>query len=100
MEFLAENVSWKRDCATGVLLLAGGGVVFASRGKAKGKPPEPPPFRLGHLQAEDLQVRVPEVGVVDTETHVAGKSVGSATALSHQRRDGPAVTPCPAPPPP
>src|SRR5512140_1162580 len=72
-----------------VVVLAGGGAVLASRGKEKPKTGEPqPPFRLGKVQAEDLQVSVREVGVVDPETKVDVKSVVSGRVVSLKVRDG------------
>ncbi len=75
-----------------VLTLAGTGVVFASRGgdKHKGKPEEPP-FRLGQAKAEDLQVSVREVGVVDPETKVDVKSSVSGRVVTLKVRDGAVV---------
>ncbi len=87
---MSKKVKWILTSA-GVLLLAGGGVVFASRGKDKSKEPEPPPFRVGKVQAEDLQVSVREVGVVDPETKVDVKSVVSGRVVSLKVRDGAVV---------
>src|SRR5664280_451970 len=84
---MSKKLKWILASA-GVLLLAGGGVLFASRGKDKGKEPEPPPFRVGKVQAEDLQVSVREVGVVDPETKVDVKSVVSGRVVSLKVRDG------------
>ncbi len=61
---------------TVVLVLAGAALVWA-KNKDKGDPKlENSPFRLGKVQAEDLQVSVREVGVVDPVTKVEVKSVG------------------------
>ncbi|HEX7527668.1 MAG TPA: efflux RND transporter periplasmic adaptor subunit [Thermoanaerobaculia bacterium] len=87
---MSKKLKWILASA-GVLLLAGGGVLFASRGKEKGKEPEPPPFRVGKVQAEDLQVSVREVGVVDPETKVDVKSVVSGRVVSLKVRDGAVV---------
>jgi HlyD family secretion protein len=87
---MSKKIKWILTSA-GVLLLAGGGVVFASRGKDKGKTPDPPPFRIGKVQAEDLQVSVREVGVVDPETKVDVKSVVSGRVISLKVRDGAVV---------
>jgi RND family efflux transporter MFP subunit len=84
---MSKKLKWILASA-GVLLLAGGGVVLASRGKDKSKEPEPPPFRVGKVQAEDLQVSVREVGVVDPETKVDVKSVVSGRVVSLKVRDG------------
>ena len=51
---------------TVVLVLAGAALVWAkSRDKADPGKVDSTPFRLGKVQAEDLQVSVREVGVVD-----------------------------------
>jgi len=75
------------------ILAAGGGAVFASRGKEKGKDKKEAqlPFRLGKVQAEDLQVSVREVGVVDPETKVDVKSAVSGRVVSLKVRDGAVV---------
>jgi HlyD family secretion protein len=77
----------------GVAILAAGGAVFASRGKEKGKKPEenPTPFRIGKVQAEDLQISVREVGVVDPVTKVDVKSAVSGRILSLKVREGAVV---------
>jgi HlyD family secretion protein len=75
----------------GVVVLAGGGAVFASRGKDQPMGPDQLPFRLGKVQAEDLQVSVREVGVVDPETKVDVKSVVSGRVVSLRVRDGAVV---------
>src|ERR1019366_9373314 len=87
---MSKKLKWILASA-GVILLAGGGVVFASRGKDKGKEPEAPPFRLGKVQAEDLQVSVREVGVVDPETKVDVKSAVSGRVVALKVRDGAVV---------
>ncbi len=69
----------------------GGGALFASRGKEKPKKEEASPFRLGKVQAEDLQVSVREVGVVDPETKVDVKSTVSGRVLSISVREGAVV---------
>jgi RND family efflux transporter MFP subunit len=73
-----------------VAVLAGGGAVFASRGK---EPigPDQLPFRLGKVQSEDLQVSVREVGVVDPETKVDVKSAVSGRVVTLKVRDGAVV---------
>src|SRR5512140_2569965 len=72
-----------------VVVLAGGGAVLASRGKEKPKTGEPEtPFRLGKVKAEDLQVSVREVGVVDPETKVDVKSVVSGKVVTLKVREG------------
>ena len=74
----------------GVAVLAGGGAVFASRGK-EAIGPDQLPFRLGKVQSEDLQVSVREVGVVDPETKVDVKSVVSGRVVAMKVRDGAVV---------
>jgi RND family efflux transporter MFP subunit len=87
---MSKKLKWILSAA-GVVVLAGGGVVFASRGKDKAKGPEQPPFRIGKVQAEDLQVSVREVGVVDPETKVDVKSAVSGRVVSLKVRDGAVV---------
>jgi hypothetical protein len=61
----------KRWIVLGVLFaVVAGGAVVAMRGKDKPKTAGDLPFRLGKVQAEDLQVSVREVGVVDPVTKV------------------------------
>ena len=72
----------------GFVVVAGAGVVFASRGKDKAAGAEKLPFRLGKVQAEDLQVSVREVGVVEPETKVDVKSVVSGRVVSLKVREG------------
>ena len=71
----------------GVAVLAGGGAVFASRGKET-IGPDQLPFRLGKVQSEDLQVSVREVGVVDPETKVDVKSAVSGRVVTLKVREG------------
>ena len=60
-----------------VLLVLGGVALVAAKSKEKGdSKEESSPFRLGKVQAEDLQVSVREVGVVDPEIKVDVKSAG------------------------
>jgi RND family efflux transporter MFP subunit len=75
----------------GIVILAGGGYVFASRGKDTPNGPDQLPFRLGKVQAEDLQVSVREVGVVEPETKVDVKSVVSGRVVLMKVRDGAVV---------
>jgi HlyD family secretion protein len=73
---------------TVVLALAGVALV-AAKSKDKGDPKvENSPFRLGKVQAEDLQVSVREVGVVDPVTMVDVKSAVSGRVLSLAVREG------------
>jgi len=72
-----------------VVALAAAGVVFASRGKDKpGGDKDKTPFRIGEVKAEDLQVSVREVGVVDPFTKVDVKSVVSGRIKSLRIREG------------
>ncbi|HMA18877.1 MAG TPA: efflux RND transporter periplasmic adaptor subunit [Thermoanaerobaculia bacterium] len=72
------------------VILAGGAIV-AMRGKDKPKVPDEPPFRLGKVQAEDLQVSVREVGVVDPVTKVDVKSPVSGRVVGLKVREGAVV---------
>lgn len=75
-----------------VVALAAGGAVFASRGKDKpGDGKDASPFRVGAVKAEDLQVSVREVGVVDPFTKVDVKSVVSGRIRSLRVREGAVV---------
>jgi len=74
-----------------VILLATGALV-AARGKGKTDPKaQTSPFRLGKVQAEDLQVSVREVGVVDAVSKVDVKSAVSGRVLSLRVREGAVV---------
>jgi len=78
---------WLVFGTVGVLLA--GGVLVAARGKEKeGKES---PFRIAKVQAEDLQVSVREVGVVDPVTKVDVKSAVSGRVLSLRVREGAVV---------
>lgn len=73
-------------------LALAGGVLIAARGREKGKPDgDDTPFRVGKAQAEDLQVSVREVGVVDPVTKVDVKSTVSGRVTSLRVRDGAVV---------
>ena len=75
-----------------VILVLGGAALVAAKSKDKGDPKaENSPFRLGKVQAEDLQVSVREVGVVDPVTKVDVKSVVSGRVLSLKVREGAVV---------
>ncbi|MEP6802265.1 MAG: efflux RND transporter periplasmic adaptor subunit [Acidobacteriota bacterium] len=70
------------------VLLAAAGII-AARGRDKSDPKaQSSPFRLGKVQAENLQVSVREVGVVDPETKVDVKSAVSGRVISLRVRDG------------
>ena len=73
-----------------VALVLGAVAVVAAKSKDKDKDPkaENTPFRLGKVQAEDLQVSVREVGVVDPVTKVEVKSVVSGRVLTLKVREG------------
>jgi HlyD family secretion protein len=74
-----------------VVILAGSLVVARATTKSKPKDVESP-FRLGKVQAEDLQVSVREVGVVDPEIKVDVKSAVSGRVQVLKVREGDAVT--------
>jgi len=75
-----------------VALVLGGVALVAAKSRDKGDPKaENSPFRLGKVQAEDLQVSVREVGVVDPVTKVEVKSVVSGRVLSLSVREGAVV---------
>ena len=76
---------------TVLLVLAGVGLV-AAKGRDKADPKaDVSPFRLGKVQAEDLQVSVREVGVVDPVTKVDVKSAVSGRVLTLKVREGAVV---------
>jgi RND family efflux transporter MFP subunit len=74
-----------------VVLAVGAVALVAAKGKEKDPKEEASPFRLGKVQAEDLQVSVREVGVVDPVTKVDVKSVVSGRVLSLSVREGAVV---------
>lgn len=82
---------WVIVSVAGVALATG--MFFTLRGSdGKGKKAEAStPFRLGKVQAEDLQVSVREVGVVDPLTKVDVKSTVSGRIVSLKVREGAAV---------
>ncbi len=82
----------KRWILLGMLgVLVAGGAVVAMRSKDKPKGSEELPFRLGKVQAEDLQVSVREVGVVDPVTKVDVKSPVSGRVVGLRVREGAVV---------
>jgi RND family efflux transporter MFP subunit len=82
----------KRWIVLGILgVLVAGGAIIAMRGKDKPKGSEELPFRLGKVQAEDLQVSVREVGVVDPVTKVDVKSPVSGRVVGLRVREGAVV---------
>ena len=71
----------------GVVLV--GGLLAVAKGRDKGKGAgQEPPFRLGKVQAEDLQVSVREVGVVDPYTKVEVKATVSGRIVTIKIREG------------
>jgi len=75
-----------------VIAVAAGGAVAATRGRDKADPKaDSSPFRLGKVQAEDLQVSVREVGVVDPVTKVDVKSAVSGKVMGLRVREGAVV---------
>lgn len=75
-----------------IVVLGAGAAVVAARGRDKGDAkPEASPFRLGKVQAEDLQVSVREVGVVDPFTKVDVKSAVSGRVIALKVREGAVV---------
>lgn len=82
---------WVIVSVAGVALAAG--MFFTLKGSdGKGKKAEAStPFRLGKVQAEDLQVSVREVGVVDPLTKVDVKSTVSGRIVGLKVREGATV---------
>jgi RND family efflux transporter MFP subunit len=90
--FLVKRKKWIA-ILTVVLVLAGAALV-AAKGKDKDKSDpkaDNTPFRLGKVQAEDLQVSVREVGVVDPVTKVDVKSAVSGRVIALKVREGAVV---------
>jgi len=82
---------WIAVAVVGVVI-TGAGALLASRSGGKPKAgDEATPFRLGKVQAEDLQVSVREVGVVDPETKVDVKSAVSGRVVGLRVREGAVV---------
>jgi RND family efflux transporter MFP subunit len=73
-----------------IVVLAGGLIAAKRSGDGKGEPKEPP-FRLGKVDAEDLQVAVRDVGVVDPVDKVEVKSAVSGRVLALDVREGDVV---------
>src|ERR1043165_6331126 len=73
-----------------VVILAGSLVVARATTRSKPEVKESP-FRLGKVQAEDLQVSVREVGVVDPEIKVDVKSAVSGRVHGLRVREGDVV---------
>lgn len=82
----------KRWIVLGILgVIVAGGAIIAMRGKDKPKGGADLPFRLGKVQAENLQVSVREVGVVDPVTKVDVKSPVSGRVVGLRVREGAVV---------
>ena len=81
---------WMVATATAVIVV--GGVLITAKGGDKGKGEQTLPFRLGKVQAEDLQVSVREVGTVDPYTKVDVKSAVSGRIVGLRVREGAVVT--------
>jgi HlyD family secretion protein len=88
--FLMRNKRWIIG-GSAVVLLAGSLVVARATTRSKPEVVESP-FRLGKVQAEDLQVSVREVGVVDPVIKVDVKSAVSGRILKLKVREGDVVT--------
>ena len=69
-----------------------GGLLVTAKGGDKGKGEQNYPFRLGKVQAEDLQVSVREVGTVDPFTKVDVKSSVSGRIVGLKVREGAMVS--------
>lgn len=69
-----------------------GGILVTAKGGDKGKGEQNLPFRIGKVQAEDLQVSVREVGTVDPFTKVDVKSSVSGRIVGLKVREGALVT--------
>ena len=77
-----------------IATVVAGAAVIAAKSKDKNDPKDPmenTPFRLGKVQAEDLQVSVREVGVVDPVTKVDVKSAVSGRVIALKVREGAVV---------
>src|SRR5215831_19373870 len=88
--FLVKKKKWIAGLM--VLLVLAGVALVAAKGRDKADPKaESTPFRLGKVQAEDPQVSVREVGVVDPVTKVDVKSAVSGRVISLKVREGAVV---------
>ena len=82
----------KKWLITGIAVVIIVGGFIAARANTNSKPKEQePPFRLGKVQNEDLQVSVREVGVVDPEIKVDVKSAVSGRVAELRVREGDVV---------
>jgi HlyD family secretion protein len=79
----------KKWLIVGAAVVLVGGSLVVAKATTRSKPePQEPPFRLGKVQAEDLQVSVREVGVVDPEIKVDVKSAVSGKVVGLRVREG------------
>ncbi len=78
--------NWILGCA-GVASLGAVWIAAAGR-KPAGSTPGEMPFRLGRVQAQDLQVNVREAGVVDPATKVDVKAAVSGRVVAIKAREG------------
>jgi len=78
----------KRWWLAGAAGLLAAGLLLAARGRDQAKGPAPSPFRLGRVQAAELQVSVREVGVVDPTTKVDIKAPVSGRVVLIKVREG------------
>lgn len=74
-----------------VVLVAGGLLITAKGGDKNRGPQQETPFRIAKVQAEDLQVSVREVGIVDPVTKVDVKSSVSGRVVGLKVREGAVV---------
>jgi HlyD family secretion protein len=74
--------------AGAAVVLASGSLVVARATTGSKNKDEASPFRLGKVQAEDLQVSVREVGIVDPVVKVDVKSAVSGRVLGLRVREG------------
>jgi HlyD family secretion protein len=83
----------KRWIIGAVVVVLGGGALIAWRSASNGVKPgsEDLPFRLGKVQAEDLQVSVREVGSLDPVDKVDVKSAVSGRVTAIKVREGDTV---------
>ena len=78
----------KRWWLAGAAGLLAAGLLLAARGRDQAKGPVASPFRLGRVQAAELQVSVREVGVVDPTTKVDIKAPVSGRVVLIKVREG------------
>src|SRR6266850_4832552 len=71
-----------------VVVLAVAGVLVAMKAKASNKQEAKPPVKVGKAEVADIQVKVTEVGNVQSEVKVDVKSAVSGKVISILHRDG------------